>query len=124
MIIMANVWEFIKAFKTVLIIAVTIGGLVFGSAYAYKHWGAVPGLLQGIFSDRSQEIQDQYDAELKIKNDQIESYRTQLVKSQAESKKLRTKVKELEAKIQNVQTPTSVAETKRRLTDLGYPPVR
>jgi len=121
---MTNVWEFIKSFKAVLIIAVTIGGLVFGGAYAYKNWGAVPGLLEGIFSDRLQEICDQYEAELKIKETQIESYKIQLNKSQAELKKLRTKIKELEAKIQNVQMPTNVAETKRRLTDLGYPPVR
>jgi Skp family chaperone for outer membrane proteins len=117
-------WNFIVKFKTVLIIFVAVIGLITGGAYAYKHWGAVPGLLQGIFTDRSQEIKDQYDEELKNKEAQIESYRIQLNKSQAEAKKLRTKVKELEAKYQNVQTPTSVAETKRRLTDLGYPPVR
>jgi uncharacterized protein YlxW (UPF0749 family) len=116
-------WNFIVKFKTIIIIVVAVVGLIGGGAYAVKHWG-VPGLLQGIFEDRSQEVRDQYEAEIQIKDAQIEAYKTQLSKSKAEALKLRSKVKELEAKIQNVQVPTSVQETKRRFTDLGYPPVR
>jgi len=82
------------------------------------------GIIAGLITDQVAAIEEQYKQELEAKDKEIYVANSKLKKSEAQVVTLNKKIKDLEGQVINVQKPVTSLETKDRLRDLGYPPIR
>jgi hypothetical protein len=81
-------------------------------------------ILDDYITKESARIIQQYQADMKVKDDKLILLNAKVTISEKVVTDLNTKIKLLEAKRDNVQIPKTDEETRLRFINLGYPPIQ
>jgi peptidoglycan hydrolase CwlO-like protein len=118
---------FVKVKENSSIIYVVLGVIVIGVILMLvlnlKACNKPPITPTDVINTAQQQMEAQFQAQIKDKDTQIKDYKSRLVVSEGKYKVLVKKYNDLQREIDNVRPPQTNEELRSRFTALGYPPL-